>query len=59
MKCDQKCDVFSRPIGYYTPVDNWNPGKQAEFRDRVPFSADKALKRIADEADAAEAKNSA
>lgn len=29
-------EVFSRIVGYYRPVEGWNRGKQAEFRDRKP-----------------------
>lgn len=32
-----KCQVYSRVVGYYQPVENWNEGKQAEFKDRVEF----------------------
>ena len=31
------CEVVSRVCGYLTPVQNWNVGKQAEYRDRVVF----------------------
>jgi len=34
---DQKCSVFSRIVGYLRPVDQWNAGKQAEFKDRKIF----------------------
>ena len=27
-------EIFSRCVGYYRPVDQWNKGKQAEFEDR-------------------------
>ncbi len=33
----QKCDVYSRVVGYFRPVDNWNKGKRAEFEDRVEY----------------------
>ncbi|MCL5794786.1 MAG: anaerobic ribonucleoside-triphosphate reductase [Patescibacteria group bacterium] len=33
----QKCEVFSRVVGYLRPVDAWNPGKQEEFKDREEF----------------------
>lgn len=33
-KCGLKCEVFSRVVGYFRPVANWNKGKQGEFRDR-------------------------
>jgi hypothetical protein len=28
------CDVYSRIVGYYRPVDSWNRGKREEFKDR-------------------------
>ena len=31
------CEVVSRVCGYLTPIQNWNVGKQAEYRDRVVF----------------------
>ncbi|MCL5794893.1 MAG: anaerobic ribonucleoside-triphosphate reductase, partial [Patescibacteria group bacterium] len=30
----QPCEVYSRVTGYFRPVDQWNDGKQAEFKDR-------------------------
>jgi len=36
-----ECEVYSRVVGYLRPVNQWNNGKQAEFRDRKTF--DKAL----------------
>ena len=33
----QPCEVYSRVVGYIRPVDQWNPGKQAEFHDRLMF----------------------
>lgn len=33
-----KCEVFSRVVGYYRPVTNWNDGKREEFKDRKTFS---------------------
>jgi ribonucleoside-triphosphate reductase len=32
-----KCEVYSRIVGYLRPVDQWNDGKQAEFKDRKLF----------------------
>ena len=34
MKCDKKTEVFSRIVGYFRPVENWNIGKAQEFKDR-------------------------
>ncbi len=36
-----ECEVYSRVVGYLRPVNQWNNGKQAEFKDRKTF--DKAL----------------
>lgn len=44
MKCNQKCEVFSRIVGYYRPVQLWNSGKKEEFKFRKEFSEKKALK---------------
>lgn len=32
-----KCEVYSRVVGYIRPINQWNPGKQSEFGDRVTF----------------------
>lgn len=32
-----RCEVYSRVVGYIRPVEQWNDGKRAEFRDRVLF----------------------
>ncbi len=31
-------EVYSRIVGYYRSVRNWNLGKRGEFKVRVPFS---------------------
>ena len=36
------CEIYSRIVGYLRPVQNWNPGKQQEFKERKKF--DKAVK---------------
>ncbi len=41
-----KCEVYSRIVGYLRPVDQWNDGKQAEFYDRKLF--DKEIKKTDD-----------
>ncbi len=35
--CGSKCEVYSRVVGYLRPVDQWNDGKQSEFRIRKTF----------------------
>ena len=38
-KCvvEQRCEVYSRIVGYLRPVSQWNEGKQEEFKERVTF----------------------
>ena len=36
-KCNAKCEVWSRSVGYLRPVDQWNAGKQAEYADRKTY----------------------
>jgi len=31
------CEVYSRIVGYLRPVSSWNPGKVAEFEDRLEY----------------------
>lgn len=38
----ERCEVYSRVVGYHRPVENWNEGKQEEFKDRVVFNVDSA-----------------
>jgi len=32
------CEVYSRIVGYFSPVRNWNKGKQKEFADRKAYT---------------------
>ncbi|MBT4722940.1 hypothetical protein HN958_02045 [Candidatus Falkowbacteria bacterium] len=34
----QKCEVYSRIVGYLSPTSRWNKGKSAEFKDRKEYS---------------------
>lgn len=36
-------EVWSRVVGYFRPVKNWNFGKQQEFDDRKVYDAQKSL----------------
>ena len=38
VKKRQSCTVYSRVVGYLSPVDNWNKGKKAEFADRKVYT---------------------
>lgn len=31
------CEVFSRVVGYYRPLHNWNDGKAEEHKNRMFF----------------------
>ena len=31
------CEVYSRVVGYYRPVQAWNTGKQVEFKERKTY----------------------
>ena len=42
-ECGKKCEVYSRVVGYYRPVQNWNVGKREEFKDRLEYTEAKAL----------------
>jgi len=38
------CEVYSRVVGYFRPVQNWNPGKQQEFKERKTVKIDSYIK---------------
>ena len=40
--CSEETEVYSRIVGYYRPVRNWNDGKKAEYFDRKVFDPQKA-----------------
>lgn len=35
----EKCQVYSRVVGYLRPVQSWNDGKIAEFKQRKVYNA--------------------
>ncbi|MGM5483079.1 MAG: ribonucleoside triphosphate reductase [Nanobdellota archaeon] len=37
-ECGREAEVFSRIVGYYRPVQNWNKGKKEEYKQRKEFS---------------------
>ena len=45
-KCtiEQPCEVYSRVVGYYRPVQKFNKGKQEEFKERKTFDVKKTWK---------------
>ncbi len=39
-KCgSEEVDWWSRIVGYYRPIKNWNPGKKAEFASRIGYGS--------------------
>lgn len=34
-----ECEVWTRIVGYYRPVDQWNAGKTAELKERKKYHA--------------------
>ncbi|UDL05883.1 MULTISPECIES: anaerobic ribonucleoside-triphosphate reductase [Marinobacter] len=35
----QRCEVWTRVMGYHRPVTSFNHGKRSEHRERKPFRA--------------------
>ncbi len=33
----QKCEIYSRVVGFLTPVSQWNRGKKEEWKDRKTY----------------------
>ncbi|MCD6084825.1 MAG: anaerobic ribonucleoside triphosphate reductase [Desulfurococcales archaeon] len=36
-RCGSETEVWSRIVGYYRPVKNWNPARRKEFKQRVHY----------------------
>jgi ribonucleoside-triphosphate reductase len=43
-KCEMRCEIYSRIVGYLRPTHQWNNGKQAEFAMREKVNVEKALR---------------
>ena len=37
--CRQPCEIYSRVVGYYSPIQAWNPGKREEFKRRTVYTS--------------------
>jgi ribonucleoside-triphosphate reductase len=37
-KCGQETAIYTRVVGYYRPVKNWNRGKKEEFKQRKSYT---------------------
>ncbi|MBA7696008.1 Anaerobic ribonucleoside-triphosphate reductase [subsurface metagenome] len=44
-KCGENAEIYSRVVGYFRPVRNWNEGKQEEFRQRLVYKENLALEK--------------
>ena len=42
-------EIYSRVVGYFRPVQNWNRGKQTEFSERAYYSLEKFRKKNEEE----------
>lgn len=45
-KCNCEMLIFSRVVGYYSPVKQWNKGKKEEFGLRKTFNIEKSEERL-------------
>lgn len=41
----QRCEIYSRVVGYLRPTSQWNVGKREEFKDRKEFNVKNDTKR--------------
>jgi ribonucleoside-triphosphate reductase len=44
-KCKEECEIYSRIVGYIRPVNQWNKGKQSEFKMRKTFKFNEAKEK--------------
>lgn len=44
----QECEVWTRVMGYFRPVEAFNVGKKSEYAERKCFSEQKAVAHVAD-----------
>ena len=43
----QPCEVWTRVMGYFRPVSEYNIGKKSEYSERVCYSEHKACEKMA------------
>ena len=36
-----KCEIYSRVVGFITPLARWNKGKKEEYKDRAEYELKK------------------
>ena len=37
----KECEIYTRIVGYLRPVNQYNPGKQQEYKERVEYQVEK------------------
>ncbi len=45
VKKKQECEVYSRVVGYLSPVSEWNKGKKEEFIQRQEYDIPEEAKK--------------
>ncbi len=45
----QRCEVWTRVMGYYRPVSQFNAGKKSEHKERLHFSEDPVFRLRAED----------
>lgn len=51
----QPCEIWTRVMGYFRPVDAFNIGKKSEYAERVCFKETQAMKHLASSSSASAA----
>ena len=44
----KRTEVYTRIVGYYRPVSNWNKGKYSEYQDRSEYSTNPNLEIVSE-----------
>jgi ribonucleoside-triphosphate reductase len=44
--CKETMLVYSRVVGYYSPLDQWNKGKKEEYKMRKTFNLNEMSEAI-------------
>jgi len=39
-KCKAPTEVYSRVVGFFRPIQQWNKGKQEEYRQRKEYKVE-------------------
>jgi ribonucleoside-triphosphate reductase len=35
------CEIWSRVVGYFRPISQWNAGMKSQFQDRIMYKIEK------------------